>query len=88
MANARRELDELPRCPAPMFYLWQWYLQLRRRCTSSGMGIADFTWQDLEAWERRTGNRLEAFELIVFERFDAEMLRVYAKKQQANAPAK
>jgi len=54
---------------------------MRARC-ATGMSLGPFTWQDLEAWERRARIRLEPFELAIFERLDSLLLESRRSKKQ------
>lgn len=52
---------------------------MRQRC-ATGMELGPFTWADLHHWQTFTRITLQSFELQIFERLDAELLKAHRKK--------
>jgi hypothetical protein len=77
------ELDG-PECPYYGSYLWEWYLQLRRRSAGTGFGAAPITWEAIDAWARRSGIDPAPWELEILESLDAAYLKQQAAEQKKN----
>jgi hypothetical protein len=43
-------------------YVWEWFLAISARRSSSGFGPSPITWLDIDAWQRVTGIFMATFE--------------------------
>lgn len=60
----------MPAFPDGAAYLWTCYLRLRHRAAPGFAGPSPVTWQDIDAFIRRSGMRLASWEIRVIERLD------------------
>jgi hypothetical protein len=62
------------RYPIALDYLWKAYLRLRNRKGGTGFAPSPIAWPDIDAFCRRSGQRLVPWEVEVIERLDAAWL--------------
>ncbi len=74
IAEIEAEL-EMPSFPEALAYLWRAYRRLRRRAPGGFAGPQPIGWQDIDAFVRRTGMRLAAWEIELLEAIDDIYLR-------------
>lgn len=60
----------MPPFPRELGYLWQAYMRLRRRAVPGFTGASPVTWQDIDAFVRRSGFRLAPWEVELIEILD------------------
>jgi hypothetical protein len=60
----------MPPFPAALHYLWRTYLRLRQRTAPGFSGASPVSWQDIDAFVRRSGIVLAPWEVEVVEALD------------------
>ena len=60
----------LPPFPEEVRYLWDAFIRLRRRTTSSGFGPGLISWSDMDSFQRLAGVRLAPWEVETIEALD------------------
>ncbi len=79
--NAAERVAELeaelamPPFPKAATYLWRTYLRLRRRCAPGFAGPVPVSWQDIDAFIKRSGLRLDPWEIEIIETLDNMYLK-------------
>jgi hypothetical protein len=80
----------LPEFPDELDYLWGHFVRLSGR-RQSGMGANPLTYQEVEAYERKSLARLSAWDVSVIMRLDDAVLGVWARNHKSapkpDAPA-
>ena len=75
--KASADDEQLPDCPAPIAYLWQWFCEILLGCHANGFSPKMIGWSDLSAWCALTGTALKHWErmaLIELSALRAEIL--------------
>lgn len=73
---AELDVPELPSCAAPLWQTWQ---QLCVARGSNGFGPYPVGWNDLDAWQRVSGQRLTAWEAETITQLDRAARAVLAR---------
>lgn len=82
--KARMEEElRIPPLPLAIEYLWDTYLRLRRRISSSGFGPSPIGWADIGWFVEVTGFRLQSWEVELLEEIDNMYLAQAMKKDEA-----
>jgi len=66
--------------PQLISYLWDYYLELHKRRGNNGYGHVALTFLEIEAWERKTQRKLDAWELKAILAVDDAYMVSLAKK--------
>jgi hypothetical protein len=75
-----------PEFPRALGYLWDAYLRLRRRKGGGFAGPEPISWQDIDAFVRRSGLRLAPWEISLLEALDDIYLSPEPKTEVPEAP--
>jgi hypothetical protein len=67
-----------PPCPEQVLYVWRWYQELALRRQSNGFGPLPITHSEIEAWAKRRGIALSAWEQDALDALEEVFLRVQA----------
>lgn len=74
-------LANAPKLPDGCEQLWADFVSLHDCRGSTGFGPMRVTFADLDAWQRVTGNKLQAWEIDAIRRADNAYLADYAERQ-------
>ncbi len=74
-------LADAPVFPAGLELLWSQFLDLHVSRGSTGFGPARITFVDIDAWQRVTGSRLEAWEIGAIRKADDAYMRTVSAEK-------
>lgn len=63
-----------PPFPAPLKYLWHWFIELNNARPSGGMGAGAITYPDIDAWARLTRRAPAPWEIEALKNLDLAWL--------------
>lgn len=75
-------IDEAPRCPQALVYLWNWFDEISIGLSSNGFGPAILTWEALKAWSEFAVIRLEPWEARVLVTLGYKRALIHGEEQQ------
>ena len=73
--------DDGPPFPAPLLYLWNWFIEHMAGLPVNGVAVPVVTWESLAAWSRLMHIRLEPWEAIEMIELGALRASVQMKKK-------
>lgn len=71
------------KCPAPLAYLWNRFVEIMEGASGGGMGPATITWTDLAAWGDLTGEAQEPWECRLLMRLSVLRAEIASEGQHA-----
>lgn len=68
--------------PEEMCYVWEYFIRLNKKRTSSGFGVNPLTYSDMESFFRLNEIQVSPDEIQLIEILDDLMLEHYAKESE------